>query len=118
MSEFKFAMNLLKNCAGNACVSPLNIAHALGLVMLGSSREAREEVVKTLGHECHEQAHETLSNALKEISQKGKFQWAFFHWAYFFILQAQKHKLFYFMIACQLIHLNIQSWPFPCKNAI
>jgi len=70
MAEFKFAMGLLKNCVGNACVSPLNIAHALGLVMLGSSKDTREEVVKTLGHESHDQAHEILSKALKEIAQK------------------------------------------------
>ena len=35
MSEFKFALNLLRTTTGNACVSPLNIAHALGMVMLG-----------------------------------------------------------------------------------
>ena len=44
--EFKFALNLLKTTTGNACVSPLNIAHALGLVMLGAENETREEVAK------------------------------------------------------------------------
>jgi len=63
-------MNLLKSCPGNACVSPLNIAHALGLVMLGTTAETREEVVKTLGHVNHDKAHEILSLALKELQQK------------------------------------------------
>lgn len=70
MSEFKFAMNLLRNCGGNACVSPLNIAHALGLVMLASKDETRDEVVKSLGHENHGKAHDVLSAILKEIQQK------------------------------------------------
>lgn len=70
MTEFKFTMNLLRNCPGNACVSPVNIAHALGLVMLASKDETRKELVKTLGHETHEKAHENLSLALKDIQQK------------------------------------------------
>jgi len=73
MSEFKFAMNLLRHCGGNACVSPLNIAHALGLVMLASKDETRDEVVKALGHEEHGKAHDVLSAVLKEIQQKGTF---------------------------------------------
>ena len=47
--EFKFALNLLKTTTGNACVSPLNIAHALGMVMLGAENETREEVAKGTG---------------------------------------------------------------------
>lgn len=70
MSEFKFALNMLKACSGNSCVSPLNIAHALGLIMLGSKDETRAEVVQVLGHVDHEKAHETLSSALKDITQK------------------------------------------------
>jgi hypothetical protein len=71
MSEFKFAMNLISTVAGNACVSPVNIAHALGLVALGSSDESRDEIVSACGGKNHEEFHATLSNGLKEIVQKG-----------------------------------------------
>jgi len=71
MSEFKFALNLLKTCSGNACVSPLNIAHALGLVMLGSKDETRQEVVQALGYDDHEKAHTELSSALSAVQNTG-----------------------------------------------
>ena len=43
MTEFKFALKLLQTVSGNACVSPLNIAHALGLVLLGTKEETRDQ---------------------------------------------------------------------------
>jgi len=70
MSEFKFPLSLLKTCEGNACVSPLNISHALGLIMLASKDQTRAEVVKTLGHDNHEKAHANISQALKKITEK------------------------------------------------
>ena len=53
-------MKLLQTTAGNACVSPLNIAHALGLVLLGTEKDTREQVVQALGHKTHEEAHAVL----------------------------------------------------------
>ena len=58
--EFRFALKLLQTTAGNACVSPLNIAHALGLVLLGTEKETREQVVQAMGHKTHEEAHAVL----------------------------------------------------------
>ena len=58
--EFRFALKLLQTTAGNACVSPLNIAHALGLVLLGTEKDTREQVVQAMGHKNHEEAHAVL----------------------------------------------------------
>ena len=41
-------------------MSPLNIAHALGLVLLGTEKETREQVVQAMGHNTHEEAHAVL----------------------------------------------------------
>lgn len=41
-------------------MSPLNIAHALGLVLLGTEKDTREQVVQALGHKTHEEAHAVL----------------------------------------------------------
>ena len=49
MAEFKFALQLLKAAGGNQCVSPLNIAHALALVLLGTKDQTKEQIFKTLG---------------------------------------------------------------------
>merc|ERR1711970_1358758 len=70
MAEFKFALQLLKAAGGNQCVSPLNIAHALALVLLGTKDQTRDQVVKTLGHKNDAEAHDVLTKALKVIKEK------------------------------------------------
>jgi len=70
MSEFRFALKLLQTTAGNACVSPLNIAHALGLVLLGTEKDTREQVVQAMGHKNHEEAHAVLEKAIKTLTEK------------------------------------------------
>merc|ERR1711953_238287 len=67
MAEFKFALNLLKTTSGNACVSPLNIAHALGLVMLGAESETREQVAQAVGFEKAQLAHDKLAAAITAL---------------------------------------------------
>jgi len=67
MSEFKFALSLLRTTTGNACVSPLNIAHALGMVMLGSEPETRDEVSKAVGFVAAQDAHDKLSQAIQNL---------------------------------------------------
>merc|ERR1711935_561888 len=68
MSEFKFALNLLKTTTGNACVSPLNIAHSLGMVMLGADGETRDEVARGVGFGAAEDAHKALSASIKALT--------------------------------------------------
>jgi len=70
MAEFKFALQLLKAAGGNQCVSPLNIAHALALVLLGTKDQTKEQIFKTLGHKSDTEAHDVLTKALKIIKEK------------------------------------------------
>lgn len=68
MAEFKFALNLLKTTTGNACVSPLNIAHALGMVMLGAESETRDEVARGVGFNAASDAHNALSASINALT--------------------------------------------------
>merc|ERR1719422_367892 len=52
------------------CVSPLNIAHALGLVLLGTEKDTREQVVQAMAHKNHEEAHAVLEKAIKTLTEK------------------------------------------------
>merc|ERR1711970_1379101 len=70
MAEFKFALQLLKAAGGNQCVSPLNIAHALALVLLGTKDQTKKQIFKTLGHKSDTEAHDVLTKALKIIKEK------------------------------------------------
>ena len=42
----------------------MNIAHALGLVMLGAESETREQVAKAVGFEKAQLAHDKLAAAI------------------------------------------------------
>jgi len=52
------------------CVSPLNIAHALGMVMLSAESETREEVAKAVGFDKASEAHGVLSEAILALRSK------------------------------------------------
>jgi len=70
MSDFKFVFNMLKQLKGNQCFSPLNISHALGMVMLGTEAETREELASVLGRGDHAQTHTVLQKALDSMKSK------------------------------------------------
>ena len=73
MSDFKFVFNMLKQLKGNQCFSPVNISHALGMVMLGTEAETREELASVLGRGDHAQTHSVLQKALDSMKSKGPF---------------------------------------------
>jgi len=70
MSDFKFVFNMLKQLKGNQCFSPMNISHALGMVMLGTEAETREELASVLGRGDHAQTHTVLQKALDSMKSK------------------------------------------------
>jgi len=74
MSDFKFVFNMLKQLKGNQCFSPVNISHALGMVMLGTEAETREELASVLGRGDHAQTHSVLQKALDSMKSKGQFR--------------------------------------------
>jgi len=71
MSDFKFVFQMLKHLKGNQCFSPVNISHALGMVMLGTEAETREEIASVLGRGDHTQTHTVLQKALDSMKSKG-----------------------------------------------
>jgi len=70
MSDFKFVFQMLKHLKGNQCFSPVNISHALGMVMLGTEAETREEIASVLGRGDHTQTHTVLQKALDSMKSK------------------------------------------------
>merc|ERR1711953_1310388 len=74
MTDFKFVFQMLKHLKGNQCFSPVNISHALGMVMLGTEAETREELVSVLGRGDHAQTHTVLQKALDSMKSKGSYR--------------------------------------------
>ena len=74
MSDSKFVFNMLKQLEGNQCFSPVNISHALGMVMLGTENETREELASVLGRGDHAKTHSVLQKALDSMKTKGQFR--------------------------------------------